>query len=66
MDMNRKQVVDELAIAIFTVMKRNGQLKPPAAIGVFQGMSDGPRRTATRSETVWEDYRPEARQIFRD
>ena len=65
MDSSDTEVVDELARVIFAVMERFGLLKPPAPIAVMQGMSGGPRRTASRSATVWQDDRPEARRIVR-
>ena len=59
-----RQIIDELARAIFDVLNRSERLKQPAAIAVAAGLSSGSRRTVRRTETVWQDYRPEARAIL--
>jgi hypothetical protein len=65
MDNETRQIVDELARAIFDVLNRNERLKQPAAIAVAASLGGGPRRAVRRTETVWQDYRPEARAILR-
>lgn len=60
-----KPLVDELAKAIFAVLSNAKRLKQPAAIAVGAGLSGGPSRVVRRSETVWQDYRPEARAILK-
>ena len=55
-------LVDELAKRLFAQAERGGTLKPPPA-GVV-GFSDGSRFAPTPRQTMWQDYRPEARQIL--
>jgi len=64
MDNETRQIVDELARAIFDVLNRCERLKPPAVMAVAANLSGGPRRVVRRTETTWQDYRPEARAML--
>ena len=64
MNNETSQLVDELARAIFDVLDRNDRLKQASPIAVAQGLSGGPRRVARRTQTLWQDYRREARAIL--
>jgi hypothetical protein len=65
MDTKRKQVIDELARSLFEAANLNGHLKAPSAIAVAAGLSGGMKHSARRAETVWQNYRPEARALLK-
>jgi len=59
-----KHEVDELAQAIFEVLRRYGRLKQPGAIAVMAGLANRRITVTRKSGTVWQDYRSEARALL--